>query len=320
MNNTMYQDLGSGVFCIEAMYQRQGMASCYLLQQNDAAVLIDTGTSHTVATIMELLDRQGLQPEQIRYVMPTHVHLDHAGGVGELMRQLPEAQLIVHPFGARHMIDPSRLAASATAVYGKEKFHKDFGQLRAVPEERVVEATDGFTIDLNGRQLVCLDTPGHARHHYCVYDESSNGFFTGDTFGVSYREFDNHNGQFIYAPSTPVQFDPDAWHLTIDRLLEYAPEQMYLTHYGRITDVPRKAEILHHCLDAYVELTQSISTDGRYEQLKAGLKKFYLQQLRQHDCTLPLAQQEELLSLDLEINAKGLEVWMQKQDDSAAIS
>ncbi len=318
MGSSMYQNLGKGIFCIEAMYQRPGLAACYLLQQGDAAVLIDTGTAHTVPTIMDLMAQQGLQPEQVRYVMPTHVHLDHAGGVGELMQLLPEAKLIVHPFGARHMIDPTKLTAGATAVYGEEKFHQDFGQLKAVPEERVIEAADGFTIDLNGRQLVCLDTPGHARHHYCVYDEHSNGFFTGDTFGISYREFDNHNGQFIYAPSTPVQFDPDTWHLTIDRLLEYSPEQMYLTHYGRIEDPPRMAEMLHRSLDAYVELTRSVTTDGRHEQLKAGLKKIYLQQLRQHDCTLPLAQQEELLSLDLEINAQGLEVWIQRQEKSVS--
>ncbi len=316
MNSSMYQDLGSGIFCIEAMYQRPGLAACYLLHEGDAAVLIDTGTSHTVPTIMELLDKQGLQPEQVRYVMPTHVHLDHAGGVGELMQQLPEAHLVIHPYGARHMIDPAKLTAGATAVYGEDKFRENFGQLKAVPEERVIEAADGFTVDLNGRQLVCLDTPGHARHHYCVYDESSNGFFTGDTFGISYREFDNHNGQFIYAPSTPVQFDPDAWHQTIDRLMGYNPENMYLAHYGRIGDLSRMAEDLHRCLDAYVELSKTVTSDNRYAQLQTGLKQIYLDQLKKHACDLPLTQQEELLSLDLDINAQGLEIWMQRQEKS----
>ncbi len=318
MGSSMYQDLGQGIFRIEAMYQRPGLAACYLLQQGDSAVLIDTGTAHTVPTIMDLIAQRGLQPEQIRYVMPTHVHLDHAGGAGELMQLLPEAKLVVHPFGARHMIDPTKLAASATAVYGEEKFHQDFGRLKSVPAERVVEAADGFTIDLNGRQLVCLDTPGHARHHYCVYDEHSNGFFTGDTFGISYREFDSHNGPFIYAPSTPVQFDPDTWHLTIDRLMSYNPQQMYLAHYGRIQELPRMAEMLHRCLDAYVELTQSVTTDDRHEQLKAGLKRIYLQQLQHHGCTLPLARQEELLTLDLDINAQGLEIWIQRQEKNAS--
>lgn len=318
MGDSLYRNLGNGIFCIDAMYQRPGLAACYLLRQGDVAVLIDTGTTHTATTIIDLLQQQGLQPQQVRYVMPTHVHLDHAGGVGELMQQLPEARLVVHPFGARHMIDPAKLTAGATAVYGEEKFQQDFGQLKAVPEERVIEAADGFTIDLNGRQLVCLDTPGHARHHYCVYDESSNGFFTGDTFGISYREFDNHNGQFIFAPSTPVQFDPDAWHQTIDRLMGYSPEFMYLAHYGRIDDLQSMAGQLHRCLDAYVELTQSVTADGRYEQLLTGLKQIYLEQLRQHECSLPLARQEELLSLDLAINAQGLEVWMQRQEKAGA--
>jgi glyoxylase-like metal-dependent hydrolase (beta-lactamase superfamily II) len=318
MNNSRYQELGDGIFCIEAMYQRPGLASCYLLQQDGVAAVIDTGTYHTVANILKLIEQQGLQPEQIKYVMPTHVHLDHAGGVGELMQLLPEAELVVHPFGSRHMIDPRKLQASATAVYGEDKFREDFGQLKAVPEQRVIEATDGFSIDLNGRRLLFLDTPGHARHHYCVYDEKSNGFFTGDSFGVSYREFDNHNGQFIFAPSTPVQFDPDAWHKTIDRLMSYSPEQMYLTHYCRITDLARMADMLHQCLDAYVELCRSVTKENRYEQLKAGLLNIYLNQLKQHDCTLPLERQQELLSLDLDINAQGLEVWLQRQEQAGA--
>ncbi len=309
----MYQELDHGIFRIDAMYQRPALAACYLLRQGDAAVLIDTGTTHTVPTIMGLLERQGLRPEQIRYVMPTHVHLDHAGGVGELMQLLPEAQLVIHPYGARHMIDPSKLQAGATAVYGEAKFKEDFGELIAVPEQRVIEAPDGYTVDLNGRQLLCLDTPGHARHHYCVYDEQSNGIFTGDTFGLSYREFDNHNGQFILVPSTPVQFDPDAWHQTIDRLMSYAPQYMYLTHFGRIDDLPRMAEKLHQGLDAYVELCASVNKENRYQQLKDGLLAIYLQQLQQHECALPLEQQRELLSMDLDINAQGLEVWMERQ-------
>ena len=314
----MYQELNDGIFLIEAMYKRPGLACCFLLRQGDEAALIDTGTNHTVPTVLELIKQQGLTPEQIKYVMPTHVHLDHAGGVGELMRVLPEAKLVVHPFGSRHMIDPSKLQAGATAVYGEAKFEEDFGQLVAVPEERVIEATDGYSIDLNGRKLICLDTPGHARHHYCVYDELSNGFFTGDTFGISYREFDNHNGQFIFAPSTPVQFDPEAWHKTIDRLIGYAPKYMYLSHYGRIEDLNPMADKLHSDLDAYVELCKSVTKENRYEQLKAGLLNIYLEQLKQHECTLPQEKQEELLSLDLDINAQGLDVWIQRQENVGA--
>ncbi len=318
MNSSMYQDLGDGIFCIEAMYQRPGLAACYLLRQGNEAVLIDTGTTHTVPTVLDLLQQQGMKPEHVKYVMPTHVHLDHAGGAGELMHVLPEAKMVIHPFGSRHLIDPTKLQASATAVYGESQFKKDFGQLKAVPKERVIEAPDGFTVDLNGRKLVCLDTPGHARHHYCVYDEQSNGFFTGDTFGISYRELDSHNGQFIFAPSTPVQFDPDTWHKTIDRLMGYSPEQMYLAHYCRIKDLPRMAEMLHQSLDAYVELCKSVSAEGRYEQLTAGLKQIYLNQLKQHGCALPRLEQEELLKLDLDINAQGLEIWMQRLEKAGA--
>ncbi len=314
MDTHLYQELDHGIFRIDTGYLRPGLAACYLLRQGDAAVLIDTGTTHTVTRVMDLLKQQGLKPQQVRYVMPTHVHLDHAGGVGELMQLLPEAELVVHPYGSRHMVDPGKLQAGATAVYGEAKFKESFGELIAVSEQRVIEAADGYTVDLNGRKLVCLDTPGHARHHYCVYDEQSNGFFSGDTFGISYREFDNHNGQFIFVPSTPVQFDPDVWHRTIDRLMDYAPRYMYLTHFGRIDDLPRMAEQLHQNLDAYVKLCKSVTAENRYQQLEAGLLTIYLNLLKQHECALPRVKQEELLSLDLGINAQGLDIWIQRQE------
>src|SRR5690606_20245617 len=140
--------------------------------------------------VMEALQARGLAAEDVAYVCVTHVHLDHAGGAGALMHRLPCARLVVHPRGARHMADPSRLVASARAVYGEVEFARIYGDIRAVDAARIVEAPDGLVLELNSRPLRFLDTPGHARHHYCIFDEVSRSFFTGDTFGLSYREFD----------------------------------------------------------------------------------------------------------------------------------
>ncbi len=230
--SSFYYQMPSSITCVDTGYFRPRLAACYLIEQGDQAAFVDTGTSRTTPRLLELLRIRSIVPESVAYVMPTHVHLDHAGGAGALMSQLPNAKLVVHPRGARHMIDPSKLIAGAKAVYGDAAFRERFGEIIAVPEERVVIANDGFTLDLNGRSLLFLDTPGHARHHYSIFDGISKGFFTGDVFGLSYREFDTAAGAFIFPTTTPVQFDPDAWHASLDRLLSYAPELMFLTHFG----------------------------------------------------------------------------------------
>ncbi|MET0088232.1 MAG: MBL fold metallo-hydrolase [Sedimenticola sp.] len=309
-----YRDLGQGIYCIETYYQRKNLASCYLVVENGEAALIDTGTAYTAPLIMDLLAEKGLSPEQVKYVIPTHVHLDHAGGTGQLMSMLPEATLVVHPYGIRHMIDPAKLQAGATAVYGEEQFAKDFGELMPVDEERAVEAVDGFPIDLGGRELVCIDTPGHARHHLCVWDAESEGFFTGDTFGIAYPELITDRGPFIMLPSTPVQFDPDAWHETLDRMISFKPKRMYLTHYCAIDNPSELLPHLHRQIDDYVEMARKADPDNRYQALKTALQAYYTGQLEEHGCDMDSIPFDAILDMDLGLCAQGLDVWMQRQE------
>ena len=158
------EEIGQGITCIETHYLRPGLACCYLLQAGDTAALIDTGTTHTVPMILELLGQKGIPREAVRYVIPTHVHLDHAGGSGALMEALPEATLIVHPQGARHLIDPSKLAAGAAAVYGEEAFAKNFGRLIPVPASRVVEAPEDHDLPLLAACILALRRAGTGRN------------------------------------------------------------------------------------------------------------------------------------------------------------
>ncbi len=253
-----YADLGDGIICVETGLYRHGLAACYLVREGERVAFVDTGTTHTVPWLLEILAELGLGPGNVDYVIPTHVHLDHAGGSGALMRQCPNATLIVHPKGAPHLIEPSRLAAGATEVYGPEAFAKDFGELVPVPAERVVIAEDGHVVELAGRRLVFVDTPGHANHHGCVWDERSRGFFTGDTFGISYRELDTAAGPFLFAPTTPVAFDPEAWLASLDKLMSYRPRAMYLTHYCRITAPERLVDDLRHSIRALADLALAV--------------------------------------------------------------
>ena len=196
--------MANGIHTIDTGFQRPHFDAAYLVVENGRGAFVDCGTNHSVPAMLRALADAGLEPVSVDWLILTHVHLDHAGGAGELMSKLPNARLVVHPRGARHMIDPSQLVAGAAAVYGDAEMQRSYGMIRAVPAQRVVEARDGHVIDLAGRELVCVETPGHARHHNAVWDERSRSFFTGDTFGLSYREFDTDKGAFIVPTTSPV--------------------------------------------------------------------------------------------------------------------
>ncbi len=308
------QDLGFGICCIDTLQQRPKMACCYLLERGDDLAFIEAGTSPGVPALLALLDARGLNREQVRYVIPTHVHLDHAGGAGLLMQQLPRAQLVVHPRGARHLVDPGKLIAGAAAVYGAAALEQMYGQIVPVPAARVIEAADGASLALGDGALQFIDSPGHARHHFCVWDAPSQGFFTGDTFGLSYRELDVGAGAFVMPTTTPVQFEPDAWRQTIDRLLQFAPQRMFLTHYGCVGTVARLATELRAGIARYEQIaTELAGVQDRHARLVRALTDDVLTALRAHGCALDRKQIETLLAADLELNAQGLEVWIDQQ-------
>ena len=302
------------IHTIDTGFHRPRFDAAYLLVEAGRAAFIDCGTNHSVPRLLDALDGVGLAPEHVDWLILTHVHLDHAGGAGELMARLPNARLVVHPRGARHMIDPSVLWAGASAVYGEAVMQRDYGSLRPVPAERVVEAPDGHEVDLAGRMLTCLDTPGHARHHNAIWDPASRSCFTGDTFGLSYRELDSDAGAFILPTTTPVQFDPEALHASIDRLMALQPEAMYPTHFGRIGEVGRLARDLHEQIDAMVAI--ALACGGREDHhaaLTLGLEELYVRRALRHGWKQGREALRRLLELDIELNAQGLEVWLDQR-------
>lgn len=307
--------MSHGIHTIDTGFVRPRFDAAYLLVQNHRAAFIDCGTNYAVPRMLDALASAKLTPADVDWLILTHVHLDHAGGAGELMAHLPNARLVVHPRGARHMIDPSQLWAGASAVYGEAVMEETYGRLRPVPAERVVEAQDGHIVALDGRELRCLDTPGHARHHMAVYDERANVCFTGDTFGLSYREFDTARGPFILPTTSPVQFDPEALHASINRLLALQPEAMYLTHYGRVGDIARLAADLHAQIDAMVAIAHAanhahVDTAQRHEAMKQALTELYATRATAHGWLGDRAQLQDILGMDIELNAQGLGVWL----------
>lgn len=309
-----YQKLDFGITVIDCLFHRPGLAACYLVEQSGSFALIDCGTKNSVPHILEVLDSLSVAVEQLAYIIPTHVHLDHAGGAGELMTYLPNAKLLVHPRGLRHMCDPGKLQAGATAVYGEVEFNRTFGGLTPVPEARARAVDDGEEIDLNGRKLKFIHSPGHAKHHFCIYDAASQGIFTGDTFGLSYREFDDENGKFILPTSTPVQFAPQAWLQTLDRLMSLNPQRMYLTHFGMVEDVVLLSQQLRQSIEEYVQIAQQCKTaENRVEKLQQMLLQHTMDKLKALGKQHTEAEVHSLLDMDIQLNAQGLDFWLSSQ-------
>jgi glyoxylase-like metal-dependent hydrolase (beta-lactamase superfamily II) len=313
------QPLGDGLIAIDTGFQRDHFDAAYLLVDAGRAAFIDTGTNHAVPRLLGALQALGLDASAVDWVIPTHVHLDHAGGAGLLMQSLPSARLLIHPRGARHMIDPTALYQGALAVYGAEEMERSYGRLVGVPAERVEQSHDGQRIRVGARELLLIDTPGHARHHHCIWDAASRGWFTGDTFGLSYREFDDAAGRaWILPTSTPVQFEPAALRDSVRRMLGQAPERMYLTHYGRVgrdaADVQRLATLLLAQVDAMEAIALRLkAAPQRHEALKTELLALYQRGVAAHlGDALPPERVAELLAMDVELNAQGLGVWLDR--------
>ena len=295
-----------GIVTLDANYLRPGLVAIHLIIEQGHVAIIDTGTNQSVPSVLAELKGLGLTPGDVDYVIATHVHLDHAGAAGALMQNCPKAQLVAHPNGARHLIDPARLVAGSIAVYGQEHFTALYGEIMPVPAKRVIEAPDNFRLDFHGRMLTFIDTPGHARHHFCIHDARSECMFTGDTFGISYREFDVEGRPFIFPTTTPVQFEPMALHASIDRILALEPEAAFLTHYGRVTNLPALAEPQHELIDEWCELTLAVPGAGAVRQaaLEAELEKSLMTRLRHHGCTLDDATCKTLQANEVHLNAK----------------
>jgi glyoxylase-like metal-dependent hydrolase (beta-lactamase superfamily II) len=305
--------LDHGIHVVDTGFHRPCFDAAFLIVEKGRAAFVDAGTNHSLPRLLAALDAAGLAPSDVDFVIATHVHLDHAGGAGLLMQHLPRARLVVHPRGARHLINPVHLVLSATKVYGAAEVERSYGALVAVAKERVLPSADTMTIELAGRPLLLIDTPGHAMHHHCIWDAVSRSLFTGDTFGLSYREFDTERGPWIMPTTTPVQFQPEALRRSIERMVSFAPAALNLTHYGRVGEVERLAALFLAQLDEMVAFAKTVEGGpGRHEALKRGLEAIHLCSLRAHGVRLADERIRELLALDFELNAQGIVVWLER--------
>jgi glyoxylase-like metal-dependent hydrolase (beta-lactamase superfamily II) len=315
------------VLTIDCDYVQPRFAAAYLLIQDGRAAFVDNNTEHAVPKLLQALNSQELSPEAVDYVIITHVHLDHASGSAKLMEACPSARLLAHPRAAPHMIDPTKLVASARKVYGDEVFAQLYGELRPIEASRVRAMQDGETVLLgSSRELRFIHTRGHANHHFCIHDSGSNGIFTGDSFGLRYPDLQT-GGLFIFPTTSPTDFNPEEALKSIDKILATGAERAYPTHFGELAGrekLTQAAEQLREDLrfsgDLLARAIASPLPDPTLDQFcLTELERHFaerLQAIRVH----PTPAQRQLMKLDLDLNAAGIAYVARKRRSGAAPS
>ncbi len=305
-------DLGNRIHLIDGFdLGIPGRTGTYVIEEENLT-LVETGPSPSVPRILEGLKELGQEPAHVKYIILTHIHLDHAGGAGLLLNECPEAKVIVHSRGKRHLADPTKLIAGARAVYG-DQFDQLFDPILPIPEERLLIKEDGDTLTI-GRDcsLKFLDTPGHAKHHLGIYDPVSNGVFTGDTVGIRYHQTDDR-GLTFYLPSTsPNQFNPEAMQQSIDRIKGMNIDRIYFGHFGESRDPAKVFKQVSEWVPVFVEAAEKSYANG---EGAAGTQLRLLEKVSGYLSEHGIPDDHpvyEILKLDFEVCAMGLMDYLDK--------
>ncbi|MAF82460.1 MAG: MBL fold metallo-hydrolase [Proteobacteria bacterium] len=302
------------IFCFDANYIRKKFAAIHFIKKNNKLLIIDTATNHSANRFLSALRTLNISPESVEWIVLTHVHLDHSGGAGLLMRMCQNARLAVHQRGVRHMVNPEKLWASVVSVYGKEEAENQYGQLIPVDENRIIAMGEGEIISFQNRRLQIFDAPGHANHHIVIFDEESKSFFTGDAFGIAYPELTSENGEFVFISSTPTQFEPVKFHTTIKKIMEQKPKSCFLTHFSKIMNIEKNGYELLKQIDEYVTITEQARNnhEDRQDQIRGELFELLYKKIKNNNLAISRREFGNLLGLDLSLNAQGLIYWNNK--------
>ena len=233
--------LSHGLSWIDLHFRgRARVVATAVVQANSGVALIDPGPT-TCLTALDLgLQSLGIRWPDVRHILLTHIHLDHAGATGSIVRAHPHVQVLVHERGATHMADPSRLLESATRIYG-DRMEELWGEFAAVARDNLTSLAGGERIEAGGRRFDVAYTPGHASHHVSFFDASSGVAFVGDTAGVCI------GGGYVLPPTPPPDIDLESWSTSVDRILAWSPATVMLTHFGPVTQVrPHLASLLEN--------------------------------------------------------------------------
>jgi glyoxylase-like metal-dependent hydrolase (beta-lactamase superfamily II) len=250
-------EIAPGIRQLDTLLGGMDQLTAGFLIDGPMPALVETGSQSSVPAVHAALAALGLGPADLRWIIVTHIHLDHAGGVGELAADFPSATVVVHERGARHLVDPSRLIDSASRVYGP-LLDGLYGRMTAVPEDRLISAGDGYRVDVgDGRELVLVDSPGHAKHHHAVLDEQTGTLLVGDAVGVLLPDLG------VLRPATPPpDFDLEQAVESLHRFADLRPERLVLTHYGPVANPAATLAEAEEMLHSWVDVAAGVIKDA----------------------------------------------------------
>jgi glyoxylase-like metal-dependent hydrolase (beta-lactamase superfamily II) len=304
----------TNIYTVDALYYEPELAAIHLVRSADKIAIVDTGTQYSVKQVEQALTEMDLGFDQVELIILTHIHLDHAGGASSLMELCKNAQLIVHKKGARHMANPEKLVAGAKEVYGEEAFRSLYGVISSIDEARIMSPDEGEVIAMGDREFLFMDSPGHANHHHCILDKETNSVFTGDTLGISYQALRDPDHAFVMPTTTPVQFNPEALHQSIDKIMSLNPEYLYYTHYSAVKPNAQNIAGLHEQIDDYVMMTQQAASDESVNletALSDELYQYSIRRAQNELSTVSLETIQHWVKLDSNLSAQGLAFWWQ---------
>jgi glyoxylase-like metal-dependent hydrolase (beta-lactamase superfamily II) len=269
--------LAAGLSWFDLLFQgRSSRIACAVISGAGSTAIVDPGPASCLETLEASLALQGLSLASVTHLVLTHIHLDHAGATGTILRRHPCIQVFVHERGARHLVDPSKLLDSAGRLYGSA-MERLWGEVAPVPERNLLPLKGGETIRAGGREFEVAYTPGHASHHVCYFDRSSGVAFVGDTAGVRV------DGGYVLPPTPPPDIDVEQWMASVQTMERWGPSTLFLTHFGAVTDVPVHLRALAGNLQRAAGMARdALSMDASDDERRARFEARMRAEFRAH--------------------------------------
>ena len=279
--------------------------ACYLRLAGDECAFVEAHTSHALPRLMKALADAGRRPEQVRWIILTHAHLDHAAGASALVAACPNATLVAHPRAARHMVSPQKLVEGATAVYGTERFKALYGAVDPIPAGRVRALEDGESIELGDARLTVWHTAGHANHHFVVDDPATATVYTGDAFGLVYPDLQKR-GRFALPSTSPSNFDAELARVSLDKVVALGERFVCPTHFDAYDDAGVIATQVRRFIDqAGAWVDEAAKGDETPQAMTERFARAWTEAILKEAGWFG-AEELDLLALDIDLNAQGL--------------